>query len=54
MSLIVLIIIGISAVVLLVFTIIQSQKEKREFEEEMNNKYPKSIDEDGEFDDDGL
>lgn len=54
MNITLIIIIGILAVGLIVFTIIRNQKDKTDFEEKMNNDYPKSIDKKGEIDDDGI
>lgn len=50
----ILIIVGILAIGLLVFLIIRNQKDEEDFEEKMNNDFPKSIDQKGELDDDLL
>lgn len=50
----ILIIVGVLAIALVVFTIVRNLKDKKELEDKMNNDYPKSNDEKGDFDDDGL
>lgn len=50
----IIIIVGVLALGILVFTIIRNQKDEKDFEEKINNNYPKSIDQKGENDDDEL
>jgi preprotein translocase subunit YajC len=50
----ILIIVGILAFGLVVFTIIRNQKDKKDYEEKMNNDYPKPKDKKGEIEDDGM
>ena len=50
----ILIIVAIFVLGLVVFLIIRNQKDEKEFEEKMNNDYPKSINQKGDLDDDGL
>ncbi len=50
----ILIIVVIFVLGLVVFLIIRNQKDEKEFEEKMNNDYPKSINQKGDLDDDGL
>lgn len=48
------VIIGILALGLIVYTIIKNQKDEIDFEENSNNDFPKTIDQKDEIDDDGL
>ncbi len=41
-------------ILLIIFTIIRNQKDKKDFEQKMNNNYPKQIDQKSEIDYDGL
>lgn len=54
MNLTIIIIVIILALVLIVFTTIRNLKDEKNFEEYLNNDYPKSIDKKGDFEDDGL
>jgi FtsZ-interacting cell division protein ZipA len=46
----VLIIVGIAALILIMFLIIRNQKDKKEFVDQLKNDYPKSKDEEGDVD----
>ena len=48
----ILIIVGVLAIALVVFTIIRTLKDKKDLEQKLNNEYPKSNDEKGDFDED--
>jgi len=43
----VLIIFGIGALALIIFLVVRNQKDEKEFEEQVNNDYPKAKDEEG-------
>jgi len=43
----VLIIFGIAALALIIFLVVRNQKDEKEFEEQVNNDYPKAKDEEG-------
>ena len=45
----IIIIVGILAIVLIVFLIIRNQKDKKKFERKLNNDYPKPRSEDGDI-----
>lgn len=46
------IIVGILAICIVIFTIIRNNKDKKDLEQKLNNDYPKTIDQKGELDDD--
>lgn len=46
--------VAILALVLVVFTVIQNQRDEKDFEEKINNDFPKTPDQKGDVDDDGL
>jgi uncharacterized membrane protein YukC len=50
----ILIIVGILVLILVIFTIIRNQKDKKDLEKTLNNDYPKQIDQKDDFDEDGL
>lgn len=42
--------VGIALIALVTFLVMRNQKDEKEFEEQMNNDYPKSKDEEGDVD----
>ena len=45
-----LILFGIVAISLIIFLVVRNQKDKKEFEEQVNNDYPRSKDQEGDED----
>ena len=54
MNLIVISIVIFFGILLIIFTIIRNQKDKKDLEKTLNNDYPKVIDQKGDLDEDGL
>lgn len=54
MNWIVLFIVVIAGLFLVIFTIIKNLKDEKDYEENLKNDFPKSLDQKGETDEDGL